>query len=184
MRINGKRVYSNEEIRQMAMIGLDTDFIAYLQTAPDRVKNIVENMLPDEHTKSKLKATYDKKAVRGYHEEKNFESEEILNSDEKKIVSENTDNVLGDEDKQNNPYCGLDFSKRLELDELRVEITNDDECHLHRRPYSKIQVVLLYGGGGSYLNCCPFCKKLFMKEEEFKELETKLKEKNIKYVVD
>ena len=191
MKDKGKRIYSNEEIRQMAMIGLDDEFVDYLRTAPDRVKQIVEDMLPCEQAKCELKVSYEKRDFdNGYEEEENlqttvekFEQIVIPICDE---VQENVDLILQNEVDEFNPYIGMDFSKRLELNELRVTLTCGDECLLHNKPYEKIQVVLLYGGGkkfGAYLQCCCKCKKIFIKEEAFKELEIRLQEKNIKYSI-
>jgi hypothetical protein len=167
--------------------------VAYLRTAPDGVKQIVENMLPNEHAKSEFWAIFDTKADNCCEETAKLQSSEIDGDQDIRLNTckiENVQESVGfahDKEEKVNPYLDMDFSKRLELDELRVKITNDVECHLHGIPYEKIQVVLLYGGGkkyGSYLQCCPICKKLFIKEEDFRELETKLKEKNIKYLVD
>lgn len=168
----------------MAIVGLDANFIEYLRMAPERVKIIVENMLPSEYAKNELKAECEKSESRYSYAEEDVEQVEVSSFDERDNAKDSPGSAPQDE---KNLYIDMDFSKRLEIDELRVKISSDDVCYVHSEPFEKIQVVLLFGGGkkyGSYLKCCPKCKKLFIKEDDFKELEIRLKEKNIKYSIE
>lgn len=186
MKISGKRVYSNEEIRQMAMVGFDTNFVEYLRTAPDRVKKIVENMLSSEQARTELRATYDIDGTKTPILEEKYEQLEMSILDEAIEVHDNSEDGR-QEIEEPNPYIDMDFTQRLEINELRVTITSDTKCRVHGNQFEKLQVVLLYGGGkryGSYLQCCSKCKRLFATEDEFKELEIRLIDKNIRYSIE
>lgn len=183
---NSRRVYSNEEIRQMAIVGFDTNFVEYLRRAPERVKQIVENMLSTEQAKTELRASYVKDDMNLLIWE---EKKEQLEMSVLKNNIETCDNIEGEcqELEESNPYIDMDFTKRLELNELRIKIVSDTICHIHNNSFEKKQVVFIYGNGkryGSYLQCCSRCKKLFATKEEFEELELSLKERDIQYSIE
>lgn len=185
MKIEGKRVYSNEEIRQMAMVGFDNNFIEYLRTAPDSVKRIVENMLSSKQDIGELRWACHKD-VSAHYENEVYRQLELPFLDKAVNTHNSQETILENVSGVTNPYADLDFSKKLELNELRVTLTYSDKCDLHNNPLERIQAVLLSSDGKKYgisLQCCRKCKKLFMKEEDLNKSEAKLKEKNIKYSV-
>lgn len=196
MKIEGKRIYSNEEIHQMAIVGFDTNFMEYLSNAPKRVKHIVENMLSSEQERNEIRTSYfiNKETCMNYNTEYSGTLEENENVDDLEASSDGDErsflgNVDNDKqkDNQSNPYMDMNFSDRLELNELRVTVVTDDKCYIHGNRFEEIQVVLKYDGGkrySSYIQCCPKCKKLFIPQEELEELEIRLKDKKIQYLIE
>lgn len=174
-------MYSNEEIKQMSIVGFSNEFVAYLKKSSESVREIVEKMLPNEQSVIDLReACLEQEMI-----ELDCDKEKTISDEEKKDCDSFNLNE-NDAIYNANPYDDLDFSKRLELEQLTVTLTDSEICSIHNCRFERVQVVMLRDGGkryGCYLYSCLKCKRFFMKETDFKELEINLRNRNIKYTV-
>ena len=85
------------------------------------------------------------------------------------------------------PYEDKDFETRLEVEELWIVLTEEEKCLLHNIPFKTIQVMTKFSGTkkyGALLTCCPECKQIYMKRQEFKEYLPIFMKKGIIYHIE
>ena len=190
-KINGCRMYSNEEIKQMAIVGFSNEFIKYLKNSSENIRQTVEKMLPTQQSQNDLREACQKSDVDTKNTElcKQLDLKDEINckskfSEDIKYTQCKEENKIYNYENYTNPYKHIDFSKRIVIEQLTVTLTDADRCNIHNCNFESVHVVLLYSGTKRYgcnLKCCLECKRFFISDNTFKELETCLLERKINY---
>lgn len=117
-----------------------------------------------------------------------------VDSGTEKTVSQEAGQMMRDNSKEEvdvqpnpSPYANIEFGVRIEVDELWITLTEKQNCPIHGIPYKNTQVMTRFARTkkyGAMLNCCPGCKRIYMKRQELNEYLPIFKAKGIIYQLE
>ncbi len=199
---NSIRIYNIKEIYQfIENKEYPEEFQRYLRAAPDNIKNLLNKMGMEQ---SYLSVEEDKTENALYAEAIAINEEpakEIIQPDRK------TENVLPTVDearkedhipkelpktdssgainkqKDENLYENLRFGDSITVKRLVLHEMTHSSCIIHGSEYQNIRVVISLPKGEFAIRtrCCPQCKKLYVKKENFQGVKKLLDRKNVNY---
>ncbi|MCR5836011.1 MAG: hypothetical protein K6G88_05870 [Lachnospiraceae bacterium] len=182
--MSGTRLYSIKEIKKMCAGNTISDELkTYIMNAPRNVVRIIDRWsgekkeylsdnLEDEVIYSDFVAT---------EGEQDSEAVLVITSSEEKDTQDIAIREKADVQCVN-PYEGLEFESRLDVDSLYIHISEDSKCPVHRTELKSIQVVVKYDQGkkfGVMCNCCKLCKRIYCSQSQMVHIREAILDKNI-----
>lgn len=154
----------------------------------------VEISYVDDNTTDDPKSLEDKKKASSQDSAKNPKQSEVsavnydVVSDTHKALVPLDENPelsgkINKDNLNNNPYAKLKFNKRIYVGRLVLHELVNTSCEKHMLSFIDIQVfVQLRKGKYSVITkCCPMCKKLYMDNERFRNMNSLFKRKQMDY---